>query len=338
MPFCTNCGNEIAQGTKFCPECGSKVEAPVTDTEPVVTAETPAEFVAPVANTVNPEETTPVTEPAVESESRTEELQYVAENTAPEGYTAPAEEASNAESFVEPVVPAYNTVPSYNSVPAYSNIPPVSSEPAKKKFNVFALIGLILSVLSLTMCWLSFINLVFLIPALVFVIIGLVKSRTCKKGFAIAGTVVCAVALILTIILTAVYVNLPEDSYDDDYSYDYDYDYDFDSDSDSDFNLFSNKLEDAYDLYCDYYYADIAYDGSYLSIDTNPYDIDDEFDTDAWEAIQEVNDYLDIPDSTEALMKNTRALDGRQEKTHGDVTVSWTYHPDSGLEVIYTLN
>ncbi len=329
MPFCTNCGNEIAQGTKFCPECGNKVEIPVTDTEPV----------APVAEPVTPEETAPISEsviePAVEPENLAEDLQHATENTAPEGYTAPAEEASNTQNFVEPAVPAYSADPTYNPVSAYSNIPPVNSEPAKKKFNIFALIGLIFSVFSLTMCWLSLFNLIFLIPAIIFVIIGLAKGKTCKKGLAVAGTVVCAVALILTIILTAVYINLPDTSYsDDDYSYDYNYDYD----SDYDFNLFSNKLEDAYDLYCDYSYADIAYDGSYLSIDTNPYDIDDEFDSDAWEAIQDVNDYLGIPDSTEALMKTTRALDGRQEKTHGDVTISWTYHPDSGLEVIYTLN
>lgn len=261
MPFCTNCGNEIAQGTKFCPECGAKQEAPVA----------------------------PVTEPV-----------------------APAEEA-----VAEPVVP-----PAENS---------------GKKFNIFALIGLILSILSLTMCWLSLFNLILLIPAIIFVIIGLTKGKTCKKGMAIAGTIVCAVALILTIVFTAVYVSLPDSFYDDDYSYDYNYDYDYDSDYDSNL-FFSNELEDAYNLYCDFYYADLAADGSYLSIDTNPYDIEDEFDSDAWYAIQDVNDYLGLPDSVDELMQSTNALSGRQTQSYNGVTVTWTYHPDNGLEVMYTLD
>ena len=335
MPFCTNCGNEIQQGAKFCPECGAKQEVPVAPVaEPVAPTVTPEEPVVPVYTA--PE--APTVTPAEETADLTDGLEYAMNNPAPEEYSAPADSTPVSENAQEFVTPSYTTEPAYAT--QYQPIPVDGTSSQPKKFNVFALIGLILSIFSLTMCWLSLFNLIFLIPAIVFVIIGLIKSKTCKKGMAIAGTIVCAVALILTIILTAVYVSLPDDSFDDDYSYDYDYNYDYgyDSDYDYDFGIFSNKLEDAYDLYCDYYYADLATDGSYLSIDTNPYDIEDEFDTDAWYAIQDVNDYLGLPDSVDELMQSTNALSGRQTQTYGDVTVTWTYHPDNGLEVMYTID
>jgi hypothetical protein len=33
-------------------------------------------------------------------------------------------------------------------------------------------------------------------------------------------------------------------------------------------------------------------------------------------------------------MEQTRALDGRQQDTWGGYTASWSYHPDSGMELI----
>ena len=100
----------------------------------------------------------------------------------------------------------------------------------------------------------------------------------------------------------------------------------------------ADKLSSAYTIYCDYSYADLAYDGSYLSIDTNPNDIDDYFNSSAWSAILSVNNYLGLPASVEEQMRQTRALDGRQTVNHGNYTVTWTYHPDDGLEVMYTVN
>jgi hypothetical protein len=43
------------------------------------------------------------------------------------------------------------------------------------------------------------------------------------------------------------------------------------------------------------------------------------------------------PASVEAKMGETRALDGRQEDSWGDIEVSWSYHPDQGLDVIFEL-
>ena len=54
-----------------------------------------------------------------------------------------------------------------------------------------------------------------------------------------------------------------------------------------------------------------------------------------------LKEYEDLVQGTaEALnskMNKTRALDGTMSEENNKVEVSWTYHPDDGLEVIYTL-
>lgn len=47
---------------------------------------------------------------------------------------------------------------------------------------------------------------------------------------------------------------------------------------------------------------------------------------------------LDMPDSVESMMLSTSALDGRQTAQWDDLSASWTYHPDDGLDVIVTFN
>ena len=79
----------------------------------------------------------------------------------------------------------------------------------------------------------------------------------------------------------------------------------------------------------------IASDGSYMKIDTNPNDEDDYIDLTAYYTLESINAELGFPSSTYEKMGETRALDGRQYDSAGDVEVSWTYHPDSGLEVMY---
>ena len=79
----------------------------------------------------------------------------------------------------------------------------------------------------------------------------------------------------------------------------------------------------------------IASDGSYMRIDTNPSDLDDHIDLTAYYTLESINRELGFPASTYEKMGETRALDGRQYDETSDVEVSWTYHPDSGLEVMY---
>lgn len=95
------------------------------------------------------------------------------------------------------------------------------------------------------------------------------------------------------------------------------------------------NLKKIFDQYCDDSFATLATDGSFLEIDTNPYDIDDYFDMDAYTAIENVNEALGLPESVLSKMNATRALDGRQSHTGDGIEVSWSYHPDNGLEVLY---
>lgn len=94
-------------------------------------------------------------------------------------------------------------------------------------------------------------------------------------------------------------------------------------------------LEAIFDEYCDSAWAFVAADGSYLSIDTNPDDIEDHTDFSAYLAISSVNSALGLPDALFEKMGQTRALDGRQTESYDDLTVSWTYHPDNGMEIMY---
>ncbi len=83
------------------------------------------------------------------------------------------------------------------------------------------------------------------------------------------------------------------------------------------------------------YWCDIADDNSYLKIDTNPSDIEDFYNTDAADAIQEINKDLGFTSALYQKMLDTCALDGRQYDENDKVKVSWTYHPDKGLVVTY---
>lgn len=92
--------------------------------------------------------------------------------------------------------------------------------------------------------------------------------------------------------------------------------------------------------YCNSIWASVGSDGSYLSIDTNPFDVDDDGIAypAAWEAVKRINAHLGLPGGLEERMSRTSALDGRQRETFEKqgVNISWKYHPDSGLEITYS--
>ena len=91
----------------------------------------------------------------------------------------------------------------------------------------------------------------------------------------------------------------------------------------SDFNkMFSEYVDESW--------CYIADDGSYMKVDTNPYDIDDHIDMDAYYAIKDINSKLGF-----SKMGETTGWDGRQSDSNDKYSVSWKYHPDSGMEVTY---
>lgn len=104
--------------------------------------------------------------------------------------------------------------------------------------------------------------------------------------------------------------------------------------------LFSNNgpnFKKIYKQHCDSIWADVGDDGSYLSIDTNPYDEEDNGIAyhEAYTAIENINRELGLPESLFEDMGRTSGNDGKQSEEFDKVIVSWKYHPDTGMEVIY---
>ena len=87
--------------------------------------------------------------------------------------------------------------------------------------------------------------------------------------------------------------------------------------------------------YADESWCYIADDGSYMKVDTNPYDIEDDNDFTAYYTIQEINSELGFSSALFSKMGETTAMDGRQSDSNEKYSVSWKYHPDNGLEVTY---
>lgn len=102
------------------------------------------------------------------------------------------------------------------------------------------------------------------------------------------------------------------------------------------------RLRQAYDkVKLQYSSATLCYeigdDGSYIEVDTNPLDFDDYYNPTYIKVIEAFNEELSVPDYVYELMKKTTALQGRQTETVNGLIISWTYHPDNGLAVIYRL-
>lgn len=80
-------------------------------------------------------------------------------------------------------------------------------------------------------------------------------------------------------------------------------------------------------------------DYSYLSADTNSYNSDDYTNFSVLYAIEDMNKKMGLPNSLYNDMLQTTWSMGKQSETFENVgvTVTWTYHPDKGLEVTYKL-
>lgn len=86
--------------------------------------------------------------------------------------------------------------------------------------------------------------------------------------------------------------------------------------------------------------------GDYFTIDTYPDSYENidgnlkalllpDIQKNALEAIRYANEELGFNDSVYSKMMKTTALMGRQNEETDKYKVSWTYHPDNGLEVTY---
>lgn len=74
--------------------------------------------------------------------------------------------------------------------------------------NGMAVAGFVLSILALILCWLSLIDLIFVLPAIVFSAIGLRRANRQnrpRRGLAIAGLSISLVAAAIMIVFTIIY-------------------------------------------------------------------------------------------------------------------------------------
>lgn len=92
-----------------------------------------------------------------------------------------------------------------------------------------------------------------------------------------------------------------------------------------------------YNDLCTSTFASVASDGSYLTVDTNPKDEDSYTNYEAYLAIMAINEVLELPESVLNKMNQTRSIDGIQSYSTDELDISWTYHPNRGLEVNYSL-
>lgn len=99
-------------------------------------------------------------------------------------------------------------------------------------------------------------------------------------------------------------------------------------------------LKALYNKFCNSTWAEVGSDGTYLSIDTNPYDWDDDglAYPEAYYAVENIVNELKLPSSLLKSMGETSAADGRQTQEYDGLIVTWRYHPDNGLEVTFKLS
>ncbi|NYE48051.1 hypothetical protein HDA32_003171 [Spinactinospora alkalitolerans] len=81
--------------------------------------------------------------------------------------------------------------------------------------------------------------------------------------------------------------------------------------------------------------ADIGDEGASLVIDHRG---QDETGGLSYAQLDCVTNAVDAPDHVTAHMENTTAMDGRQSASWDGITASWSYHPDRGLDIVFSLD
>lgn len=85
-------------------------------------------------------------------------------------------------------------------------------------------------------------------------------------------------------------------------------------------------------------FYELSDDGNCLIVDTNPFNAGSLAGTVAerdLSIIKTLNQQLNLPDSLTEKMAQTRAIDGRLVEEIGDLKISWTYSPKSGIDATY---
>lgn len=191
--FCTECGTENSAGSKFCSNCGNRLEqaAPAENATMVETPVMDALAADAKEEITYAEETTPYT-----AEVPFENTGYAAEETIAAPKAVREEEiainySQDAGSF---------SGNAYEAQPQYYSTEPVTE---KKKNQGVAIASMVCGILSVICCCFSCFSLVLAIAAVVLGIITL----ACKydgKGMAIAGIVLGGIGLLLFVAVIAI--------------------------------------------------------------------------------------------------------------------------------------
>ena len=180
--FCTECGTENSGNSKFCSNCGNKLEvaAPVAPETDAIAVETPVMD-------------------ALAAEAKAEEPVFTEEATpysAEVPFEQPAPAAEEIQINYSQDDGAFSSN-AYEAQPQYYTAEPVVTE--KKGNKGFAIASLICGIISVICCCLGCFSLVLAIAA---VALGIV-TLACKydgKGMAIAGIVLGGVGVVMFII------------------------------------------------------------------------------------------------------------------------------------------
>lgn len=78
-------------------------------------------------------------------------------------------------------------------------------------------------------------------------------------------------------------------------------------------------------------------DGTWMKLDTNPFNFSSAYSSEAWRGIEKANTKLGFSSAINEKMRTTTWGMGRQTESNDKYTVSWTFHPDQGLEVLYEM-
>ena len=202
--FCSNCGNEISEGCKFCPECGAQVIANVAANTEVIKDYEPETQTETVEQTYydNNIEETPETAAAYVNSDITEEASEDAVSDTCAGMDSDAQADSDMSTDDEA---------SQNSSYTYSFEGAEDSEKYSNTYGQtnqtgigFSIASLVCGIMSITCCIAFPCTFPLAIIALVLGIIS-VRSQYEGKGLAIGGIVTGSIGALLLVMMLCLY-------------------------------------------------------------------------------------------------------------------------------------
>lgn len=100
----------------------------------------------------------------------------------------------------------------------------------------------------------------------------------------------------------------------------------------------NDRLKQVFEWYCSSPWATHGSDWSYIKIDTYPSSASSKYTyvIKATDAIESINNALNIPEYVKEQMLQTTAIDGRQTISFETLTVTWVFL-DQGLKVMYQI-